>query len=392
LENLPELSKSLKFTISKISVFQPSANEYNIADKIKQANQELYSEPNVHNSANNRRVRFRDQLEDFEPEENSEEEGNSQGSNQRVLELDNVSEVSSDDGYGESNNSDIERPMEEINCEDIEEILSTKSDQESEVSEICEQLEEKLDLKNDELCEEDSIEIIELEPELPRKSTNPLKPNSNEDDDESGIQLCFSKKYRPKSGKIKPAAEILAEKKVKSCCEHKKSDEYLNKLPSYNGLHSIYGLNSEQLQKKFQNEQKNLHLKQLREMKKNEQKEIHEATSEEAFRSWLIEKLRYPMNKSKNMFDKKFKCRRRKKTQKVARIEPSPDNEFFDEPMEHVDVVQEFKMEETSTQIESEENHEENNDEMENSQEPTENEPNDEDDVEGEASEDNGSN
>lgn len=317
---------------------QPSANEYKISEKIKEANQELYAQSNISNLAN-RRVRFREQLEDFEPEDSVEIEESVKASN-RVQEIDNISEVSSDDGYGESNNSDFQ--MGDVQIEEIEEILSTKSELESEdMSEICEQLDEELSIKSEILpkqafYEEKKLEVYKKE----RRRSGSAEPYYQEPEEPTGVQLCFPKKYKPRSSKVKPVPghDPNRPRKIKDCCQQKTSEEYLNKLPKYKGAISEYGLSTMELEQKFLKEQKSFHLKQMKEYQKHQEKEIIAQTNEDAFRKWLFEKMRHPINKSKNMFDVKYskyimKYRRRKEPTRKNSSQPktTPENELNDQ-------------------------------------------------------------
>lgn len=142
------------------------------------------------------------------------------------------------------------------------------------VSEICEQIEElqaKNEEENDNDAEDDILSTksdlskIENPESIPKVVHLPCcdhKTNKKT----NCIQKCFPKKITKKGGKVNPSNsdEESRERKHKTCCQHKHSDEYIQKLPRYNGQNSVYGLSQEQLQKREYNLQKSVHLKQMK--------------------------------------------------------------------------------------------------------------------------------
>lgn len=90
----------------------------------------------------------------------------------------------------------------------------------------------------------------------------------------------------------------------KTCCEYKHSEQ--EKLPKYTGYLSEYGLSREQLERReaqLQRKQNQALQKALASSEKEMQKM---QDNERAFTKWLKNKMRFPINKTKNMFDVKI--------------------------------------------------------------------------------------
>lgn len=255
------------------AVLQPVPNEYNINERIKEANQELYSTPHQDTDAANRKVRFRENLEDFEPEESDEEHTEKNSSQSSASNPKPKEEIIIDE---------IDQENDELNIEEIDQILS-KSNEDmdytgDDVSEICEQIEDlkaKSDDDTDKLDEDEihsqrssksDLTVEELEDPESQPKVVHLCCEDHKTKKSNCIQKCFPKKITKKCGKVNPSNsdEESRDKKNKTCCQHKHSDEYIQKLPRYNGQNSVYGLSQEQLQKRELNLQKSVHLKQLK--------------------------------------------------------------------------------------------------------------------------------
>ncbi|CAO1330453.1 unnamed protein product [Diamesa serratosioi] len=314
--------------------FLQPTNQYNIIEKIKEANQELYSVSVLR--ASSPKVKFREKLVEFEPEFDEdgilmEKRSNSSNSSHRK------EEESSDDGYVEdtennkniSINSNIIMKVLNVNSEDIEEVceqldveleISEKEENSDATENVPEQLEDYL--KNDDFNEEEPEEPEEISksPELRRETSTIVRKCCEDRDRKPDVQKCFPKRVfsRSKSTKINPLSTDvsndvtnLCRNKLKTCCKHKESDEYKQKLPKYNGAHSNYGLSLEEIAKRQRKEQKSIHIKQRKEEQQFEQKELLSKNNEEAFAKWLYKKMRNPINKSNrsnpiNMFDVKY--------------------------------------------------------------------------------------
>ncbi|XP_037817438.1 myb-like protein X [Lucilia sericata] len=97
----------------------------------------------------------------------------------------------------------------------------------------------------------------------------------------------------------------------KTCCEFKNAQQ---KLPNYTGYLSEYGLSKEQLierDRKLQQKQQGKEVNSLRSTEADMRK-MHD--NERAFTTWLKNKMRFPINKTRNMFDVKRPFGLRKST------------------------------------------------------------------------------
>lgn len=88
----------------------------------------------------------------------------------------------------------------------------------------------------------------------------------------------------------------------KTCCEFKNAQQ---KLPKYTGYLSEYGLTRDQLEEREQKLQQKQHslLQQTLKTSEAEMRKMHD--NERAFTTWLKNKMRFPINKTRNMFDVK---------------------------------------------------------------------------------------
>ncbi|XP_065361905.1 uncharacterized protein MCAP_0864 [Calliphora vicina] len=88
----------------------------------------------------------------------------------------------------------------------------------------------------------------------------------------------------------------------KTCCEFKNAQQ---KLPNYTGYLSEYGLSREQLMERERKLQQNQRGKVIDTVKTSEadMRKMHD--NERAFTTWLKNKMRFPINKTRNMFDVK---------------------------------------------------------------------------------------
>ncbi|KAL9910654.1 uncharacterized protein ACN427_005220 [Glossina fuscipes fuscipes] len=102
---------------------------------------------------------------------------------------------------------------------------------------------------------------------------------------------------------IKPPPEVTDLKlHYKVCCEYKHTQQ---RLPKYTGYLSEYGLSREQLierERKLQHKHRSL-LQQTLKTTEAEVRKMHE--NERAFVKWLKNKMRFPINRTRNMFDVK---------------------------------------------------------------------------------------
>ncbi|XP_002021411.2 uncharacterized protein LOC6595866 [Drosophila persimilis] len=87
----------------------------------------------------------------------------------------------------------------------------------------------------------------------------------------------------------------------KTCCEHRHSLQ--EKLPRYTGYMSEYGLSAQQLQRREQKLRRKQRYVMEQTLRSNEHDLKKMQDNERAFTTWLKNKMRYPINKTRNMFD-----------------------------------------------------------------------------------------
>lgn len=251
---------------------QPVKNQYNISDKIKEANQQLFVNESTSQRQSQPKVRFRDhKLVDYEPEDGNENMENLKN------QIDHEREgESSDDGYidDEVEHTSIEEIVE---IEDVIELIDP--DEESE------NMEKELNTEN--RSNEDFHDAHLSDQALAAEGAS------------SHVKCDFSSTvkavkattiFRPKSSKINPCRTSPAsqQKFRKICCEFKETDEYKQKLPKYNGFNSNYGLSKEEISKREHVQLKQRQHKELRTIKQMEQREFLASLNEEAFSKWYV--------------------------------------------------------------------------------------------------------
>ncbi|ALC43185.1 CG13924 [Drosophila busckii] len=87
----------------------------------------------------------------------------------------------------------------------------------------------------------------------------------------------------------------------KICCEHRHALQ--DKLPRYTGYMSEYGLSEQQLLQRDQQARRKQRCAMEQTLNRNEQELKKMQDNERAFTTWLKNKMRYPINKTRNMFD-----------------------------------------------------------------------------------------
>ncbi|XP_034104622.1 uncharacterized protein LOC117568251 [Drosophila albomicans] len=95
------------------------------------------------------------------------------------------------------------------------------------------------------------------------------------------------------------APEIKMNYKI--CCEHRHALQ--DKLPKYTGYMSEYGLSAKQLQQRDQQLRRKQRFSMEQTLNRNEHELKKMQDNERAFTTWLKNKMRYPINKTRNMFD-----------------------------------------------------------------------------------------
>lgn len=299
---------------------QPVSNQYNITDKIKEANQELYKGEKCQRSSQPK-VRFRDhQLVDYEPEEDEvsvelmEKRSSisilntiSTSSNNNDIVVRIKEEESSDDGYIDEEDEAIP-DGERIVVESIE------------IEEVCEQIEllemtvedvlgDDTSTNDDETYtkedfHQDSIESVivaanrikKLRKIYQPKQQPPEEPSEEAQQKRKSTKRVFRSKINPSVDDVvtpttiePPTIPSIIEKRAtsartKPCCQN--NNEYKQKLPKYNGYSSNYGLSKDELDRRCFAQLRNLEIKQYRTAKKVEQKEYVAKINEEAFAKW----------------------------------------------------------------------------------------------------------
>lgn len=253
------------------------ANEYNIREKIKEANQELFLEIQMsdelpeeesekpRNCANGRKVTFRPNLEEYEPE---------------ALSLSTASSASE------------MVIIEEEDCildeQIVEEIADCLAEEIAQLT-VCDE-EDVVPSESDAVLPIVTVEVPD-QPPSPCKEYEPptavkLKPNST----------------RPKSCKT-PINGQLSSGKYKSCCEGRRRENSA-KLPRYTGEVSEYGLSKDQLQVKSENRMRRRRCRQESAFQRYQQEAEKIRLNEEAFARWM--RLKYsklPKNKYANRYD-----------------------------------------------------------------------------------------
>ena len=229
------------------TVLTPNVHQYNITEKIKQANSVLFSNDDASQRKHSPKVKFRDhKLVDFESDVESME-----------IQSNVVEDEISDDGYSE------EIVQESIETEEVLEPQQPETEIIDEKEHVEEENYEKETFHDE--TEEKLVESCE-KPEEP-----PEKPEKK------------STVFRAKSSKISPLA---TERTKKSCCDYKNADEYKEKLPKYGGHNSTYVSKDVFTRQTGEFQHKQLQCKQEKFEQQLEQKKLLAETNEEAFSKW----------------------------------------------------------------------------------------------------------
>ncbi|XP_070064523.1 trichohyalin [Drosophila virilis] len=118
------------------------------------------------------------------------------------------------------------------------------------------------------------------------------------------------------SAPVAPPPDIKMNYKI--CCEHRNALQ--EKLPRYTGYMSEYGLSAKQLQQRDQQLRRKQRFAMEQTLNRNEHELKKLQDNERAFTTWLKNKMRYPINKTRNMFD----ATRRRATVAAAASSPNP--------------------------------------------------------------------
>lgn len=244
---------------------QPVSNQYNITDKIIEANQQLYSAGESARKTQPK-VRFRDQkLVDYESEG-----------------MDSVGkdQESSDDGYIDDELPEATTSIEEVVeiedvCETIEQLVEASENVDKETLTVENYSQE--DFNED----EDDVEASTLDDTLVGRTSIDTQIEKLTKPEKSMKQQIL----HTKPSKVTPS-EFDEKKSRKTCCQFKGTDEYKQKLPKYNGFNSHYGLSKEEIAKRELIHRKQSQYREFKHMQQAEQKEFLAGINEEAFAKW----------------------------------------------------------------------------------------------------------
>lgn len=205
-------------------------------------------------------MRFKDhKLVDFEPE--------------------NDDEMMESKHSDSATKSDEESEVETIDDE-TEETASTVYNETIEIEEVCEEIDrcetkEKLEAEKDE--NEDYSKDFHDEVDDGSKVNTEANPEPNEPKPKAQ-KSPKEKTFRLKPSKVSPSDDEITsddqKNRNKTCCSHKGTDEYKQKLPKYNGFNSHYGLSKEDIAKREHQQKQQQQMLQQQRLKQTEEKVI----------------------------------------------------------------------------------------------------------------------
>jgi hypothetical protein len=318
----------IKFFLLFAAVLQPVPNQYNITEKIKEANQLLYKNEQQQRSSQPK-VRFRDhQLVDYEPEEDDESSCQMMetkttsvvsSSNQihLVTETQKKDEESSDDGYIDDEVIEITTDVETIEIEDVceqievlELLPENKKPNLSSASTLMASSNlkaasndkiEETNYERDEFHDDNnslassmsvrpasSSRMMQLQPSISSNNLHMNDDDSYDSDVKSKKHFSTKKIFYSKINPMDDAEATLRKHSRKQCCQYKETDEYKQKLPKYNGLYSNYGLSKDEILRRELKQLENIELKQQWIHKRVKQKEHMAKNNEAAFAKWWV--------------------------------------------------------------------------------------------------------
>lgn len=291
---------------SSLPVLKP-ANEYNIHEKIKEANQELFLEFQMSSETDeppvpDRKVTFRQKLEDYEPDEVS------------LLHSSSSDSIVEDCFIEEQTTVTIEQ---EDLPEDIEDNLIDSLNQ----LEIEDQVE--IEVIADELKEIDLEPVVDRESEVSEVLLETIIADTS-DPAITCVPPARPPTTKPEKKRSKRSETLVASNKYKSCCESKPVQQI---LPRYAGDKSEYGLSKHQMQMKMIRGEKQRRRRQESAFRKYQEEVERCRANEEAFAQWLKEKLTVPRNKFVNRYDDHGRPSSVAKGKIKRRIIPKKNNE-----------------------------------------------------------------
>ncbi|XP_056631376.1 uncharacterized protein LOC130441634 [Diorhabda sublineata] len=262
---------------------QPSSSPYNIAEKVQQANIDLFSSSPCPSSGKLSKVKFKDDLYSFEPDLTDEDVNSIESDNIEDLEHDNQLICE----YKTVNISDIEEVAEDVEDEEIIESINADCN-EIVIDNIVKSYEYRTKVEK-ETFEELKTDNCNTSKHSSKRKNNGSKQikhiqevqcrNHCIDKLDFDLPMYIKKLEIHEKVANLPPLQLIQRK----CCDELKQKN----LPNYNGLRSEYGLSSRQLE----NRQKHKELLRLKEQTR--QKILEEYTkrkmqqNEEVFCQWL---------------------------------------------------------------------------------------------------------
>ncbi|KAH8365696.1 hypothetical protein KR093_003514, partial [Drosophila rubida] len=159
----------------------------------------------------------------------------------------------------------------------------------------------------DELNERSIYYKKEDEKQQPVRTTSPISSNTISSTSTKTFfnsrRFSFRRRARatPSASSSSTAAAPEIKMNYKICCEHRNALQ--DKLPKYTGYMSEYGLSAKQLQQRDQQLRRKQRFSMEQTLNRNEHELKKMQDNERAFTTWLKNKMRYPINKTRNMFD-----------------------------------------------------------------------------------------
>lgn len=144
----------------------------------------------------------------------------------------------------------------------------------------------------------------EEEPELAKQQSCSECPKATSRSFFTSRSFSFRRRAKPTPTPSSATASTTSPSirmNYKICCEHRHSLQ--GKLPRYTGYMSEYGLSAQQLQRREQQLRRKQRFSMEQTLNRNEQELKKMQDNERAFTTWLKNKMRYPINKTRNMFD-----------------------------------------------------------------------------------------
>lgn len=315
-------------------------NGYNIADRIKSANKELFEVDSSVQSGDFtetlRKVSFRPEP-DYEPSDpelddvSSGDEEDIEAINQVLDRRDDIvvfeehqevveqNETESNKNTRMSNGGDsvtgVDEEIEEI-CEDINNVDLAASDESQAINDSEDVIDYVVSVTDATFLHNSNAIVTSSQPPQVQSSNSknlknrklqgpqPKSSSAKEKTTES-IQHHHHHNHRPNSSvHIKKSSEsqfLKIQLNFKPCCEYKYLEN--DRLPRYCGYVSQYGLSKEQLEMREKRKERLKERKSDKTAKQLEEESVKSEVNEEAFARWLQNKMRNNRSMTKNMYD-----------------------------------------------------------------------------------------